>query len=346
MNKVQIVRRTALILGIIFALTVIVSRVIQWNDVTAVQNSLYRKYEINFNDNVRPKYLPKFADELVERWLQKRYEETIGSVNLDIIYHERFRSLFRGPLRSLEIYNSVAFNERLPIVISGLGQLERFTLCDPDGNSSEEGWRAVVESVARLPKLAELELSGTYLTSSALQGLDQASKLKKLTIGGPLDGTCLDGLVNLKDLRELHVHSIELSGDEYGFSHASLAVFLPTLVRFDRLEALSFATDQATTRQWGDILRSLAKFPMLRELNIEGKGLTNEILSALAGAPRLEALSVYGTVDAGCAPSLETLPALKRLAISDMRNGGHRGLPEESLKTLRDALPSVSVNAR
>ena len=351
MDKIQVIRRTALILGIMLVVGIFVRCAIRWSEVAAVQNSLQRNWEINFNSGGRPRFLPAFADNLAADALMKIYKADVGGRNRGSVYRDRFQSLFRGPIRNLEIYGPDVFDEHLATAISRFGQLEHFGLRDDSGNgSTEEAWESLLQSAARLPKLTELEISGGLLTSRALRKLDGASKLKKLTVEGALDGTCLDGIANLRELRELEITSWENDeGDATGFSSASLAAFLPALARFDRLEVLSFRADRATDEQWTGILQSLARFPNLRELDLDGKSLTNALLAALAGAPKLESLTVLGAVDAGCAPALKALPALKKLRITstietpDERN---HGLSNASLATLRDALPNVTVNER
>lgn len=350
MNRVQIVRRTALILGIMLALCVIGSRVVQWSEVAAIQNALPRNWEVSFNVDARPRFMPVFLDDLAARLLSKVYAAEQGKRNTDVVYRERFRSLFRGPIRSVDIYYPDGFDERLANAISHMPQLERFGLNEHSGTiPTEEDWDVVLRSVGQLPKLKELEISGDTLTTQAVHRLKGARKLQKLYIEGCLDGTCLEGLENLHELRELEVVSSENEdGKEYGFSQASLAIFLPALARLDRLEVLSFDAERATSGQWMGILQSLAHFPNLRELNIRGKSLTNELLTALADAPKLATLTVSGPLDADCAASLKGLPALKTLVVNSTLepSPNNQGLGEAGRTKLRAALPNVRVNAQ
>ena len=199
MDKIQVIRRTALILGIMLVVGIFVRCAIRWSEVAAVQNSLQRNWEINFNSGGRPRFLPAFADNLAADALMKIYKADVGGRNRGSVYRDRFQSLFRGPIRNLEIYGPDVFDEHLATAISRFGQLEHFGLRDDSGNgSTEEAWESLLQSAARLPKLTELEISGGLLTSRALRKLDGASKLKKLTVEGALDGTCLDGIANLR----------------------------------------------------------------------------------------------------------------------------------------------------
>lgn len=357
MNKVQMVRRTALILGIMLVACAVVSRVIRWSEVAALQNSLQRDWEITFNVNAKPQYLPAFLDELADQLLAKAYEASRGKRNRDSVYHDRFQSLFRGPIRKLEIYYPEDLYADFGAAISRFRQLGSLTIFENDGDRpSKEHWKAAFHAITQLPNLRELEIGGDRITSETLLALAGAPKLKKLSITyAKLNPGFMAVLPPLPALTELHVEDIYR--DEAALSTPNIAAGSAALPPCEHLDKLTFSGHWESEEEWETFLGSLVQFPNLQELKLSDDTLTNEALSALAGAPKLRKLSIVGGLDTSCVAALRMLPALKELSIASTLErpadanpapGQYSppGFSEANLAKLRAALPNVRVKAQ
>ena len=354
MDKIQVIRRTVLILGIMLVVCVFVRCVIRWSKVAALQNSLQRNWEINFNSGGRPRYLPAFADNLAEDTLLKMYETDRGNRNRDVVYHDRFQCLFRGPLRRLEIYYPEDLYESFGPAISRLRQLEALTIFEnDDGRPSMEHWQSAFRAIAQLPALRELEIGGERITNETLSALAGAPKLEKLSITyGRLDPGILAALPPLPALRELHLEGI-FRHEGTLFAPANRGKGSAALPQYEHLEKLVFLGSWTNEEEWNAFLGSLAQCPNLQELELSDDTLTNEALQALANAPKLRKLSICGQLDPDCAATLRMLPALRELSIASTLEkqaalvpgaSGQPGLSDENLATIRAALPNVRVN--
>src|SRR3954451_846157 len=79
-------------------------------DVAAIQNSVARDWEITFNEGGRPRILPAYpeakAEDLLYRLIGPEHDPLLPGerANRTEVWHERFRSLFRGRITAIEIH--------------------------------------------------------------------------------------------------------------------------------------------------------------------------------------------------------------------------------------------------
>ena len=349
MNRMQIIRRTALILGIVLVVGIFVRCVVRWNEVAAVQDSLQGDWQINYNTPFRPQYLPVFADKLAERILRKMYKDDLGNRNRETVYRDRFQCLFRGSLRRLDIFNAEDLHDNFGPAISHLRQLEALVIREDDGaRLTKEHWQAAFRAIAHHPILRELDVGGERITSETLSALAGALKLEKLTIVyARLNPEFLATLPPLPTLKELHIGGI--IRDEAMLSVAQGSAKGVVLPQYEHLEKLTFLGNWTNEDEWKAFLRSLAQYPNLQELMLSDFTLTNEALTTLASARKLRKLSIYGKLNTGCADTLRMLPALRELTIASTLEARAStpevfGFSEASLATIRAALPNVRGN--
>jgi hypothetical protein len=186
-------------------------------DVAAVQNSVRRDFEIGFgqSDSIRPPVLPKLLDDAAESILTRLFKDRL-SYNRDwpphstvrqIIYQERFRALFRGPIRELHVYYCEAFTGDLGAALSRFPNLRSVTVFENEPDVPTEADMALLcKRLRTFPHLEELELGGSWVTDAAIAPLAGHPKLKSVTISyGRLTAGCVKTFSSIPHLTELHI---------------------------------------------------------------------------------------------------------------------------------------------
>jgi hypothetical protein len=180
-----------IVLGIIALLIwVPVQRVL---DIAAVQNSVQRDWEMSFNSpNMKPDMLPSFLDSWADSLFKRIFKDTVGANgtepaqtrNRDIIYQERFRSLFRGPIRDFRIYEFLEFHGDLGSELARFQNLRRVMVENNDYSNlpTESEWTLLCTRLRTLPHLEEVTLGGVSVTDAAIAPLAGHPELQTIEI--------------------------------------------------------------------------------------------------------------------------------------------------------------------
>ena len=153
--------------------------------VAAVQNSLERAWEIDFNAGGCPASLPTVIDDKVYDFLFDRFPDKNGELlNRDIIWHERFRALFRGPIRDIKIYEPDAFRGDLGVALARFPELQRVSVDGSVGENypTEANWTLLCTRLRSMTQLKEVELGGTWVTDAAIAPLAGHPSLRIILI--------------------------------------------------------------------------------------------------------------------------------------------------------------------
>src|SRR5687768_13269425 len=122
------IKRWLMLLGLMILALMVFAMVQRVMAVAAVQNAIERSYEITFDSDGRPQALPPALDRAAEAFFEYAFRETWGATNRHIIHRERFRSLFRGPIREIHVYYPTAFRGDLGAALARFPQLRNVTV--------------------------------------------------------------------------------------------------------------------------------------------------------------------------------------------------------------------------
>jgi len=202
-------------------------------DVAAIQNSVSRNWELGFDSDDprtgRPRDLPAFVDEPVQHLFDWMFDSTVGTTNKQVVYDDLFRSLFRGPIHGITIYEPHmprgdvgAALLRFPHLQQvWIGLAEQFTASD---------WTLLCKRLRLLPELQDVDLDGNNLTDTCIIPLSGHPRLRKITIGGyQLTPMCLKTLSTLPSLTDV---TIDQSSHFKPEDQKAMAAALPA-VTFD-----------------------------------------------------------------------------------------------------------------
>ena len=187
--------------------------------VAAVQDSLERAWEIDFNAGGCPASLPAPIDDRLYNFLVDRLPDKEGDVlerylNRNVIWHERLRALFRGPMRSIRIYEPDAFRGDLGGALARFPELERISVDGSVGENypTEVDWTLLCTRLRSLTQLKEIELGGTWVTDAAIAPLAGHPRLRTISINiGRLTVDSVRTFRAIPRLTKLHIEG--LSGD-------------------------------------------------------------------------------------------------------------------------------------
>jgi hypothetical protein len=195
--------------------------------VAAVQDSMSRNYEITFGTEDRPRILPAFIDDPVQEALGSIFEATQGAGNKDIVYGERFRSLFRGPVRKIEIWEPHNFTGDLGAALLRFPRLQRLAVNDCVDTPTEAQWTLFWSRIRSLPELEEIEFDGNNITNASIAPLSGHPRLRKITLDGyHLTAGCVKTLATLPSLTNL---TIEESGNITPADRKAMVRALPSV---------------------------------------------------------------------------------------------------------------------
>ncbi len=96
---------------------------IRYQRVAAVQKSLGRSWEITWNVWGKPDNLPKYIDHRIAKNLERKFGHTRGGTNIDTILLARYRAIFSGPIKVIQIYYFVNFDGQLGEALSKFKQI-------------------------------------------------------------------------------------------------------------------------------------------------------------------------------------------------------------------------------
>jgi hypothetical protein len=201
----------------------ILSRIPRVREVVAIQDALQRKYEISFwSDNIpgadRPSLLPVALDTAAAGCFDKLFARTYGSTNYQIVYHERFRALFRGPLRDVHIYYPEAFQgDKLGAALLRLPELRHLTVKEVDpSRPTEADWKLLFTRLRSAPNLETLDIGGDRITEDALTPLAGHPHLQSITIEySRLTPACARLFSSMPRLKLLHIDETVYDGDSW-----------------------------------------------------------------------------------------------------------------------------------
>ena len=190
-------------------------------DVAAVQDAVQRDWEINFNETVGvpttiPPMLPPRIDSIAEDVFDQFFGDTHGYSNRDIVYKNRFRSLFRGPIRDIVVYDFERFRGDLGAAFARFPSLRRVeVIASYDAFPTEAEWTHFCVRLRELPRLEEIELGGTWITDAAIAPLAGHPNLRTVTITlGSLTDGCTKTFASMPRLSKLHIEDQIHSEDQ------------------------------------------------------------------------------------------------------------------------------------
>ena len=179
--------------------------------IAAIQNSVERNYEMNFygpgmNSKHRPRFLPAFIDSHVSDWLDSRYEKTTGSTNLDLVYDNRFISLFAGPIRGIFIMEPDHITGDLGAALLRLPSLQQLIIRADGDIPTEAEWTRLCTRLRLLPELEDLEIDGDSITDATIAKLAGHPRLRTIHFeSSQLTPGSLKTLMSFPNLRDLTI---------------------------------------------------------------------------------------------------------------------------------------------
>ena len=182
--------------------------------VAAVQDAVQHDWEISFGGpNDIPAYFSESFDAEVQGWFGEHFRgppDPTNSLptkqrNRNLIYCERFRSLFRGPVVEIEIYSPEIFCGDLGSALTRFPSLRSFRVLQAGSDRpTEADWTRLCTGLRRLPHLEAIHLAGDWLTDQAIAPLAGHPELHAVAIGeGRLTTECLKTLATIPQLKSV-----------------------------------------------------------------------------------------------------------------------------------------------
>lgn len=186
--------------------------------VAAVQNSVDYGWVITFGSGTVPAGLPVSVDSAVEDLIGRMFAQTAhytgaypeSTLRRDIIYHERFRAFFRGPIRGICIDSPGGFRGDLGAALARFPDLRGVYIADlGQSQPSEADWKLLFTRLRALPDLEEVALRGNMITDAALAPLSGHPGIKYLTLNyGNLTDKSIQTFASMPNLRELEFEGV------------------------------------------------------------------------------------------------------------------------------------------
>ncbi len=187
--------------------------------LAAIQNAVQRDWEISFGWSTgsdKPAFLPAWLDEAADDFFTRILGYTHGDTNRDIVYRERFRAFFRGPIEDAHIYDFEGFRGDLGAALTRLPRLRRVTAYSMREADSESEWTQLCTHLRTLPQLEELDIGGHQLTDRAVAPLAGAPQLRILRINcDPLTPSSARTFASMPRLMELRLESQKFAGSAW-----------------------------------------------------------------------------------------------------------------------------------
>jgi hypothetical protein len=199
------------------------------SDVAAVQDAVQRDWEINFdrsNGSDPPSRLTVFLDSAAVSFFDRILGKTHGydgsqpvkTRNRDIVFHERFRALFRPPIEEVTVYDFKGLCGDLGAALARFPKLRRVELyCGEElSGPTEADWAQLCTRMQSFPHLEEVELGGAWMTDAAIAPLAGNPHLRKITIScGRLTAKCANTFASIPHLAELAIEDQSYGGNTW-----------------------------------------------------------------------------------------------------------------------------------
>ena len=197
-------------------------------DVTAVQNAVQRDWEIDFFDasrlpNGMPAMLPDRLNDVAWNYLLEKFHyvpETSGDTPAklhyrNVVYHERFKAFFRGPIEEINVYYFEAFHGDLGAAFARFPHLRRVTVDDNEHDlPTEAEWTKLCAHLRALPNLESIELGGTWITDAAVTSLSGHPNLRSIAFTeGRFTEACAKTFATIPHLTSLHFEGQSTTGE-------------------------------------------------------------------------------------------------------------------------------------
>jgi hypothetical protein len=157
----------------------------RWRDVAALQDVVESNYQITLESDDRPALLPEFIDAAVFRYLKRFNQEPGEGPSHTQLYgdslHDRFRALFRGPIRKIEIHYPDGTRGDMGAALQRFPRLRRVMLDGASGMTESE-FKVLCGQLRQLSNLKELTFIGMPATDAALAELAGHPRLRSITI--------------------------------------------------------------------------------------------------------------------------------------------------------------------
>lgn len=216
------------VLVLVLLLFIILEQALKVADLAAIQNAVHRDWEIAYGYGYpttsaeKPPYLPAFLDSAAQDFIHRRFGETYGANgaepvhtrNREIVYGERFRAFFRGPIEDITVYDFEGFEGDLGAVLLRVRSLRRVELYawEPSGRD----WETLCTRLRALPHLEELTIGGPQFTDRALAPLAGHPRLRRLNVtDGRLTALSTRTFASLPRLTHLDVGNQYYEGNSW-----------------------------------------------------------------------------------------------------------------------------------
>ena len=166
--------------------------------------------------------LPARIDSMADNLIVRLFDQTRGydgtqpakTRNRDIVYQERFRALFRGPIQEIDVYYFEAFHGDLGAAFARFPSLRRVEVFD--NFPTEPEWTHLCAKLRELPRLEEIELGGAWITDAAIAPLAGHPNLRTVTIEyGRLTDGCTKTFATMPRLSKLRIGEQIYPGDAW-----------------------------------------------------------------------------------------------------------------------------------
>ncbi|MFT4551326.1 MAG: hypothetical protein ACI9MB_005307, partial [Verrucomicrobiales bacterium] len=141
---------------------------------------------------------------------------TRGGTNIDAILLARYRAIFSGPIKVVQIYYFVNFDGQLGQALSKFKHLEHLTLTEDQGRPiPPANVDALFEELAGMERLKILELGDYWIKDSHIERLTSLPDLHTLVLDNcPITGRSADSFKRMSALKKLVITGTELKKEE------------------------------------------------------------------------------------------------------------------------------------
>lgn len=177
-------------------------------DVAAVQASIERNVEINFDGGGRPPLLPVWADNALQKIIDDMIGPQIGrfsgpDLRRSSVSHDRLLTLFRGRITEIEIWYPERMREDLGAALARLPSLKRVAI--HEAAFSREDWESLFSGLTSHPSLEVLEVGGPALNDRAIEPLGESAVRRLVIYEGSLAEFSPATLARMRHLSELTI---------------------------------------------------------------------------------------------------------------------------------------------
>lgn len=156
------------------------------SNIAAIQDALERDWEISFNGDECPRALPHWLDDAAESLIRRvigpepKRPFLCQKLNRDIVWHERFRALFRGRITQIEVFYPGRLRDDLGAALARFSSLQRLVIHRPGFSDSD--WAYVFAGLHQLRHLEGLEIGSYELRDSTIEPLAGQASLRRVEV--------------------------------------------------------------------------------------------------------------------------------------------------------------------